>query len=191
MSHANTCTVHALFAFPFASWATGTWTSLVLWLTRYPLEGWHGGLSAAYFPIAVMWSMSQVPSRPPTFPLYKARSPGSVTALRGKLWNRTAGPVSGRADSAVGLLLIPYYPACLSSFFLFLITISLHPLLWSHSLHQNTVSLFLSVDARKPFSAPRQRGTCVSCANTPDSSSCSANCLAVCGPIFSQHVKNK
>lgn len=67
---------------------------------------------AAYFPIAVMRSLSQVPSRPPTLPLYKARSPESGTAPWGKLWNRIAGLVSGRADSAaVRLPLMPYYPA--------------------------------------------------------------------------------
>lgn len=114
---------HLLFAFR----ATGTWTYLVLWLTRYPQGRRHGRLSAAYFPIAVMRSLSQVPSRPPTFPLYKARRPGSVTAPWGKLWNRMAGLVSGRADSAVRLPLIPYYPASPSFFSPFLITVSLRP----------------------------------------------------------------
>lgn len=109
MPHANICIIHPPFVcIPLWILSHRHLDLSRAWLTRYPLEGRHGGLSAAYFPIAVMWSVSQVPSRPPTFPLYKARSPGSVTAPRGKLWNRTAGLVSGRADSAAWLLLIPY-----------------------------------------------------------------------------------
>lgn len=152
MSHANNHTVYAPLAFPFASWTTDTWTYLVLWLTRYPPEGRHGGLSAAYFPIAVMRSVSQVPSRPPTFPLYKARIPRSSYAPEGKLWNRTAGLVSGRADSAVGLLIIPYYPARPCFFFFFLSPYHFtHNLLKSYSLYQDTVSLYFQVEQENLF----------------------------------------
>lgn len=193
---------HLLFAFPSASRATGTWTYLALWLTRCPLEGRHGGLSAAYFPIAVMRSVSQVPSCPPTFPLYKARSLGSVTAPRGKLWNRTAGLVSGRADSAVRLLLIPYYPAYPSPiffFFLFLITISPHHRSFlvaltlpghclSFSLCQAMRAKGISFCVNTKRNLRFKRG----CANAPDSSSCFANCLSVSCPTSCQHLpKNR
>lgn len=175
---------HLLFVFPFPSW-----TYLVLWLTRYPRQGGHGGLSAAYFPIAVMRSVSQVPSRPPTFPLYKARSPGSVTAPGGKLWNRTAGLVSGRAESAVRLLLIPYYPASPSSLFFFF-SFSYHhitsPSIFYSKLPLPGHSLSLSLcqvvrEKRMSSCVDTKRNLCFKrgSANTPDSSSCSANCLSV------------
>lgn len=131
-----------------------------------------------------MRSLSQVPPRPPTFPLYKARSPGSVTAPWGKLWNRMAGLVSGRADSAVRLPLIPYYPASPLSFSFFspfLITVSLRPPsfivalpLPGHSLSQAVREkiIYFCADTKRNLSFKR------GCANTPGTSSCSATCLS-------------
>lgn len=136
-----------------------------------------------------MRSVSQVPSRPPTFPLYKARSPGSVTAPGGKLWNRTAGLVSGRAESAVRLLLIPYYPASPSSLFFFF-PFSYHhitsPSIFYSELplpgHSLSLSLCQVVREKRMSSCvdtKRNLRFKRGCANTPDSSSCSANCLSV------------
>lgn len=112
-----------------------------------------------------MRSLSQVPSRPPTFPLYKARSPGSVTAPWGKLWNRMAGLVSGRADSAARLPLIPYYPASPLSFSFFspfsYQRITSPFIFYSRTPFTGTLSLSGSAREKKSLSAWTQRGICL------------------------------